>query len=143
MALSQEEVLLSRYYSNNDSIDTFNSSSTTAINSSSHDSETGYDYRFTVSIATSVLLGIMTLTTIIGNIILMYLSGRYGCVYIYIYYMSLQYRNKSKSQLTSHTPAQLPAVASSAGHIVYIYIYMCILFVYCLCIVCITVLYWV
>jgi hypothetical protein len=33
--------------------------------------------------------------------------------------MSLQYRNKSKSQLTSPTPAQLPAVALSAGHIVY------------------------
>jgi hypothetical protein len=32
--------------------------------------------------------------------------------------MSLQYRNKSKSQLTSPTPAQLPAVALSAGHIV-------------------------
>jgi hypothetical protein len=38
---------------------------------------------------------------------------------IWIYYMSLQYRNKSKSQLTSPTPAQLPAVALSAGHIVY------------------------
>jgi hypothetical protein len=36
-----------------------------------------------------------------------------------IYYMSLQYHNKSKSQLTSPTPAQLPAVALSAGHIVY------------------------
>jgi hypothetical protein len=35
-----------------------------------------------------------------------------------MYYMSLQYRNKSKSQLTSPTPAQLPAVALSAGHIV-------------------------
>jgi hypothetical protein len=35
--------------------------------------------------------------------------------------MSLQYRNKSKSQLTSPTPAQLPAVALSAGHIVYIH----------------------
>jgi hypothetical protein len=34
------------------------------------------------------------------------------------YYMSLLYRNKSKSQLTSPTPAQLPAVALSAGHIV-------------------------
>jgi hypothetical protein len=34
-----------------------------------------------------------------------------------IYYMSLQYHNKSKSQLTSPTPAQLPAVALSAGHI--------------------------
>jgi hypothetical protein len=33
--------------------------------------------------------------------------------------MSLQYRNKSKSQLTSPTPAQLPAVAVLAGHIVY------------------------
>jgi hypothetical protein len=33
--------------------------------------------------------------------------------------MSLQYRNKSKSQLTSPTPAQLPAVALSGGHIVY------------------------
>jgi hypothetical protein len=32
--------------------------------------------------------------------------------------MSLQYRNKSKSQLTSPTPAQLPAVAVSSGHIV-------------------------
>jgi hypothetical protein len=31
--------------------------------------------------------------------------------------MSLRYRNKSKSQLTSPTPAQLPAL--SAGHIVY------------------------
>jgi hypothetical protein len=38
----------------------------------------------------------------------------------YIYYVSLQYRNKSKSQLTSPTPAQLPAVALSAGHIVFI-----------------------
>jgi hypothetical protein len=37
-----------------------------------------------------------------------------------IYYMSLQYRNKSKSQLTSPTPAQLPAVAVSSGHIVYL-----------------------
>jgi hypothetical protein len=34
--------------------------------------------------------------------------------------MSLQYRNKSKSQLTSPTPAQLPAVAVSSGHIVHI-----------------------
>jgi hypothetical protein len=33
--------------------------------------------------------------------------------------MSLQYRNKSNSQLTSPTPAQLPVVALSAGHIVY------------------------
>jgi hypothetical protein len=33
--------------------------------------------------------------------------------------MSLQYRNKSKSQLTSPTPAQLRAVALSAGRIVY------------------------
>jgi hypothetical protein len=33
--------------------------------------------------------------------------------------MSLQYSNKSQSQLTSPTPAQLPAVALSAGHIVY------------------------
>jgi hypothetical protein len=33
--------------------------------------------------------------------------------------MSLQYCNKSKSQLTSPTPAQLPAVALSPGHIVY------------------------
>jgi hypothetical protein len=31
--------------------------------------------------------------------------------------MSLQYRNKSKSQLNSPTPAQLPAVAVSSGHI--------------------------
>jgi hypothetical protein len=38
--------------------------------------------------------------------------------------MSLQYRNISKSQLTSPTPAQLPAVAVSLGHIVYIYIYI-------------------
>jgi hypothetical protein len=37
---------------------------------------------------------------------------------IYIYYMSYQYGNKSKSQLTSPTPAQLPAVAVSTGHIV-------------------------
>jgi hypothetical protein len=29
--------------------------------------------------------------------------------------MSLQYRNKSKSQLTSPTPAQLPAVALSTS----------------------------
>jgi hypothetical protein len=36
-----------------------------------------------------------------------------------IYYMSHQYCNKSKSQLTSPTPAQLPAVAVSTGHIVY------------------------
>jgi hypothetical protein len=36
-----------------------------------------------------------------------------------IYYMSLRYCNKSKSQLTSPTPAQLPAVALSAGHIVH------------------------
>jgi hypothetical protein len=35
------------------------------------------------------------------------------------YYMSLQYCNKSKSQLTTLTPAQLPAVAVSSGHIVY------------------------
>jgi hypothetical protein len=35
-------------------------------------------------------------------------------------YMSLQYRNKFKSQLTSPTPAQLPAVAVSSGHIVYV-----------------------
>jgi hypothetical protein len=35
-----------------------------------------------------------------------------------IYYMSHQYCNKSKSQLTSPTPAQLPAVAVSTGHIV-------------------------
>jgi hypothetical protein len=35
-----------------------------------------------------------------------------------IYYMSLQYRNKSKCQLTSPMPAQLPAVAVSSGHIV-------------------------
>jgi hypothetical protein len=41
--------------------------------------------------------------------------GLEGC----IYYMSLQYRNKSKSLLTSPTPAQLPAVALSTGHIVY------------------------
>jgi hypothetical protein len=34
--------------------------------------------------------------------------------------MFLQYRNKSKSQLTSPTPAQLPAVVLSAGHISYI-----------------------
>jgi hypothetical protein len=33
--------------------------------------------------------------------------------------MSHQYCNKSKSQLTSPTPAQLPAVAVSTGHIVY------------------------
>jgi hypothetical protein len=33
-------------------------------------------------------------------------------------HMSPQYRNKSKSQLTSPTPAQLPAVALSTGHIV-------------------------
>jgi TctA family transporter len=39
-------------------------------------------------------------------------------IIVTIYYMSLQYRNKSKSQLTSPTPAQLPAVALSAGHIV-------------------------
>jgi hypothetical protein len=39
---------------------------------------------------------------------------------IYLYYMSHQYRNKSKSQLTSPTPAQLPAVAVSSGHIVYV-----------------------
>jgi hypothetical protein len=32
--------------------------------------------------------------------------------------MSLQYRNKSKSQLTSPTPPQLSAVALSSGHIV-------------------------
>jgi hypothetical protein len=31
----------------------------------------------------------------------------------------MQYRNKSKSQLTIPTPAQLPAVAVSSGHIVY------------------------
>jgi hypothetical protein len=36
-----------------------------------------------------------------------------------MYYLSHQYRNKSKSQLTSPTPAQLPAVAVSSGHIVY------------------------
>jgi hypothetical protein len=36
-----------------------------------------------------------------------------------IYYMSHQYCNKSKSQLTSPTPAQLPTVAVSTGHIVY------------------------
>ena len=30
--------------------------------------EMGYDYHFTISIATSVLLGIMTLTTIIGKL---------------------------------------------------------------------------
>jgi hypothetical protein len=35
--------------------------------------------------------------------------------------MSHQYGNKSKSQLTSPTPAQLPAVAVSTGHIVYMY----------------------
>jgi hypothetical protein len=35
-----------------------------------------------------------------------------------IYYMSHQYRNKSKSQLTSPMPAQLAAVALSSGHIV-------------------------
>jgi hypothetical protein len=34
------------------------------------------------------------------------------------YYMSHQYRNKSKSQLTSPMPAQLAAVALSWGHIV-------------------------
>jgi hypothetical protein len=34
-----------------------------------------------------------------------------------IYYMSHQYGNKSKSQFTSPTPAQLPAVAVSTGHI--------------------------
>jgi hypothetical protein len=39
-----------------------------------------------------------------------------SCVLLIIN-MSLQYRNKSKSQLTSPTPAQLPAVALSAGHI--------------------------
>jgi hypothetical protein len=33
--------------------------------------------------------------------------------------MSHQYGNKSKSQLTSPTPAQLPAVEVSTGHIVY------------------------
>jgi hypothetical protein len=38
---------------------------------------------------------------------------------IMMYYMSHQYCNKSKSQLTSPTPAQLPAVAVSTGHIVY------------------------
>jgi hypothetical protein len=32
-----------------------------------------------------------------------------------VYYI---YRNKSKSQFTSPTPAQLPAVAVSSGHIV-------------------------
>jgi hypothetical protein len=38
-----------------------------------------------------------------------------------IYYKSHQYRNKSKTQLTSPTPAQLPADAVSTGHIVSIY----------------------
>jgi hypothetical protein len=37
-----------------------------------------------------------------------------------IYYMSHKCRNISKSQLTSPTPAQLPAVAVSSGHIVYL-----------------------
>jgi hypothetical protein len=43
-----------------------------------------------------------------------------GRAHLHIYYESHQYRNKSKSQLTSPTPAQLPAVAVSTGHIVYI-----------------------
>jgi hypothetical protein len=34
-------------------------------------------------------------------------------LYAHTYYMSHQYGNKSKSQLTSPTPAQLPAVAVS------------------------------
>jgi hypothetical protein len=37
--------------------------------------------------------------------------------------MSHQYGNKSKSQLTSPMPAQLPAVAVSTGHIVHTYIW--------------------
>jgi hypothetical protein len=40
-----------------------------------------------------------------------------------IYYLSLQYRNKFKSQLTSPTPAQLPAVALSAGHICVVHLF--------------------
>jgi hypothetical protein len=35
------------------------------------------------------------------------------------YYLSHQYRNKSKNQLTSPMPAKLPAVAVLSGHIVY------------------------
>jgi hypothetical protein len=42
-------------------------------------------------------------------------SGRFSNC---IYYMSHQYCNKSKSQLTSPTLDQLPAVAVSTGHIV-------------------------
>jgi hypothetical protein len=44
--------------------------------------------------------------------------------------MSHQYCNKSKSQLTSPTPAQLPAVAVSMGHIVYtvMYIYRVVIY---------------
>jgi hypothetical protein len=41
----------------------------------------------------------------------------------HIYYESHQYRNKSKSQLTSPTPPQLPAVAVSTKHIL-VSIYM-------------------
>jgi hypothetical protein len=43
------------------------------------------------------------------------LTGQTPCMY-YLYH---QYRNKSKSQLTSPMPAQLPAVVVSLGHIVY------------------------
>jgi hypothetical protein len=43
--------------------------------------------------------------------------------------MSHQYFNKSKSQLTSLTPAQLPAVAVSTRQIVYIYIYIYIMII--------------
>jgi hypothetical protein len=42
-----------------------------------------------------------------------YASTKFQGMYIY-----LSHRNKSKSQLTSPTPAQLPAVAVSSGHII-------------------------
>jgi hypothetical protein len=38
------------------------------------------------------------------------------------YYLSHQYRNKSKCQLTRPTPAQLPAVAVSSGHKVCLFV---------------------
>jgi meckelin len=50
-------------------------------------------------------------------LVIFVLRVTHGLTKVSVYYMSLQYRNKSKSQLTSPTPAQLPAVAVSSGQI--------------------------
>jgi hypothetical protein len=58
---------------------------------------------------------VLSVRSALVSSIKLYLS----CQEIELYYESHQYRNKSKSQLTSPTPAQLPVVAVSTGHIVY------------------------